>query len=82
MPSCSDALRDLMRKWFNRDGDCVDEWKVIQFLMSHGFTETNGMIKPPVPAHNMSTIEWFCIRYLVEEWDYDFLGTIDTTIKE
>ena len=71
MPQTTDALRNLMHKWFGFEADS-EAWL---FLASHGFTQNRWVISPPVPAHNISYTEWLCIRYLVEEWDWAFAGS-------
>jgi hypothetical protein len=77
MPSTTQALRDLMVRWFPEDERGSTDGMVLAFLESRGFKEKSGMLYPPVPAHNVSAIEWLCIRYLVEEWDYAFIGRKD-----
>jgi hypothetical protein len=57
-----------MERWF---GDSVDLTGPLRFLRSHGFVERgNGLLAPPVSAHNVSHDEWLCIAFLVDEWDF------------
>jgi hypothetical protein len=69
MPQTTDALRALMEKWFGAD---YEDFGATKFLKSHGYTQVDGIIVRPTPAHNVSMDEWYCIRYLIEEWDFDF----------
>lgn len=66
MPTASDKDRDLITKWFGG----IEDYPVLQFLESHGYTERRGMIYLPVPSHTISRDEWECIRFLAHEWDY------------
>lgn len=70
MPQATDALRALMNEWF---GDPIDDGPPTRFLLAHGFTERFGFWRPPVPAHNVSREELACLRFLVDEWDHDFV---------
>jgi hypothetical protein len=76
MPQTTDTLRDLMDRWF---GDVGTEFYALEFLKSHGYTEVGGMISRPTPAHNVSLDEYYCIRYLTEEWDF---GVVPSGITE
>lgn len=68
MPKATEELRELMERWF---GDPIDINGPLRFLASHGFYERrNGVLTPPVPAHNVSHDEWLCIAFLVDEWDF------------
>lgn len=68
MPSASEPLRNLMIKWF----DTLLDGSPYQFLISRGYTEKSGMIYPPVKHHMPNREEYACLRFLVDEWDYDF----------
>lgn len=73
MPQTTEGLRNLMLRWFGPSAEwqLAPEDRVEDFLKSHGYTITkNWYIVKPTPAHTISVDEWFCIRYLVEEWDY------------
>lgn len=70
MPQTTDELRALMGEWF---GDEIDDHPPTAFLLSHGFTEEGGHWKPPVPYHNVSREELACLRFLLEEWDHDYV---------
>ena len=74
MPQTTDTLRDLMDRWFD-----WPEIGAVEFLKSHGYTEVGGMISRPTPAHNVSLDEYYCIRYLTEEWDF---GVVPSGITE
>ena len=68
MPSTTPERRALIERWF---GDESPDWHAMKFLESHGYREiANGVIRRPVPHHNMSEDEWECIAYLVQEWDF------------
>lgn len=67
MPQALDSQRELMGKWF---GNEIDDGGPYAFLRSHGYWEEGGMIRPPVPHHNVSADEWQCIAFLCDEWDY------------
>lgn len=71
MPQATEPQRDLMVKWF---GD-IDIYGPLQFLFSRGYTETGGMIKPPVPDHTVSREESECIDFLFGEWDFAYDDT-------
>lgn len=73
MPSSSDQIRALMARWFPSadESHIADPVDVMDFLATHGFTETSGHIKLPTKSHTCSWDEMLCIRYLIEEWDYD-----------
>lgn len=69
MPQATDELRDLMRRWF---GD-IDELGPARVLLSRGWTENRyGVWSPPVLHHTAGEIEWACLRFLRDEWDYDW----------
>ena len=68
MPQALDEQRELMTKWF---GD-FDLAGPLVFLMSHGFTEHAGIIRPPVPSHRLSGDEAECLDFLFAEWDFGF----------
>jgi hypothetical protein len=82
MPQASEALRDLMEKWF---GDRVDIAGPVAFLCSHGYLlrEDWCWIKP-TPSHTMSRDERSCIIFLQDEWDFGGIaidGLFDNTKK-
>lgn len=67
MPQTSDELRDLMARWFGPHSHDAGPYAL---LISHGFLDTNGFLSPPVEDYTISMVEWYCIQYLIEEWDY------------
>lgn len=67
MPQAMESQREVMRKWF---GDSIDLGGPYTFLRSHGFWDEAGVIRPPVPHHNVSSDEWECISFLCAEWDF------------
>jgi hypothetical protein len=67
MPTASDEQRAWMERWF---GDPIDDGGPMRLLLSHGFTEKAGMISPPVPSHTLNFVEWECLAFLIDEWDY------------
>lgn len=80
MPSATDEQRELMKKWF---GSCdgMNDYPVIGFLLSHGYTTIAGMWHKPTPSHTVSEFEWECLNFLCDEWDYgyDFRGLSNET---
>lgn len=72
MPSASDELNDLMAKWFPAHEVFASDHGPIQFLLSHGWTEQAGMWFKPVSAYNPSIYEVMCLKFLRDEWDYDW----------
>lgn len=66
MPQASDEQRALMTRWF---GDISDSgpWA---FLLARGYTERQGWIFKPTPAHTISEYEGECIDFLCDEWDW------------
>lgn len=71
MPQASDEKRDLMDLWF---GDRIDEQGPYQLLMSRGYTEEkNGLLRKPTPSHTIHMIEWECISFLIDEWNFYLL---------
>jgi hypothetical protein len=69
MPQATHAQRALMGKWF---GDEVDDGGPHAFLLSRGYTEAGGCIRPPTPSHQISREECECIAFLINEWDYAY----------
>ena len=69
MPTASDWQRALMEKWF---GDPIDDSGPLDLLFSHGFVDDRGILRPPVPSHTVNIVEWECIAFLINEWDYGF----------
>lgn len=74
-PQATNGLRELMNLWFN---DPVDETGPWNLLVSRGWTDTAGMLRPPTPSYNPSQIELACIDFLCQEWDYAYEGIPDT----
>lgn len=72
MPQASDDLRDLMRMMF---GDPVSESGPTGYLLDKGYTEANGLWSFPSKDHNCGEKEELCLRFLRDEWDYDWENT-------
>lgn len=68
MPSSSDRQHALMTKWFGS----IDTHGPLRLLLSHGFEESRGIIVPPCDAHSVSEIEYECIDFLFQEWDFAY----------
>lgn len=68
MPQSSDELRALMNEWF---GDPISDEGPSNLLLSHGWTEKAGLWMKPTESYTISDIEWYCVKFLIEEWDYD-----------
>lgn len=78
MPQASDELEDIIVNWFNKDKkeNVSLDIECIKFLKSRGYILTRGWCwVKPVPAHTISTEEYLCMKYLVDEWDFG--GIID-----
>lgn len=73
MPSASPQLRNLINKWFNS----IDTEQPLDFLFNHGYTEKSGIIYPPVKYHSVTREEYACIRFLIDEWDFDCILATD-----
>lgn len=67
MPQSSEALRDLMRCWF---GDILD-YGPMWLLESRGWTLNRGGLYSPPTSSYYNEIDWLCLQFLIEEWDYD-----------
>lgn len=68
MPSSSPAQHSLMTKWFGS----FDDRGPYQFLRARGWTEKAGMFTKPTPSHTTSAYELECLKFLRDEWDYDW----------
>jgi len=71
VPQTTDELRALMGEWF---GDEISDAGPTDFLLARGWAECGvGYWHPPVSHHNVSREELACLRFLVEEWDHDYV---------
>lgn len=68
MPQTSDELRELMIKWF---GDMSD-YGPLKLLMAKGWTDKGGMLFPPTPSYWGPREDYVLLKFLREEWDYDY----------
>ena len=68
MPQAADDQRALMNQWFGSI-DCIGP---IDFLLARGWTEKGGMWSKPTPAYDPSIYEVECVKFLRDEWDYDW----------
>lgn len=69
MPQASVELQDLMHKWF---GDAVSEVGPTNLLLSRGYRlDDHFFWHKPTPSHEVSDIEWSCLCFLIDEWDFD-----------
>jgi hypothetical protein len=69
MPTASDEDRNLMLLWF---GDAIDEIGPIRLLKSHGYVlDEHWRWHKPTKSHTVSEIEWHCLSFLINEWDFD-----------
>jgi hypothetical protein len=68
MPQASRRQHELMEKWF---GDPVSELGPCKLLEQRGYDLTRGYewVKP-TPSHTIHEIEWECIQFLIDEWDF------------
>lgn len=68
MPTASNEAQNLMKLWF---GDSIDDQGPTQLLKSHGFVlRRDWQWEKPALFHTISEIEWTCIMFLIEEWDF------------
>jgi hypothetical protein len=68
MPQASTEDQERMIKWFGS----IDDAPVIQFLKSRGYVLRPGWYwTKPTPSHNVSIEERHCMRFLIDEWDFD-----------
>lgn len=70
MPQASDELRAEMQKYF---GDPVDDAGPTQYLKFMGHVLTSNWqwkLKEGKTLQNISTKEFLCIKFLVDEWDF------------
>lgn len=83
MPSTSQAVHDLMKKWFPEIEDLYGlDGAAFRFLEVRGWTDKAGLLIPPTPSHRCSIYELQCIRYLCEEWDYAWEGMWGWNVDE
>jgi len=72
MPQASDETRARMNALF---GDPIDDSGPINLLLEAGYTLSRGGIwsaKPGVEhPHQMAADEYDCLKFLIDEWDYD-----------
>lgn len=67
MPQASEEDRERMRKWFGSIG----ETGPMRFLESHGYKlQGDWHWERPTPSHNISQDEWYCLAFLMDEWDF------------
>jgi len=67
MPAASEELANLIIKWFGS----ISDRGPYKFLHSHGFrlTEHYLWVKPS-RSYTLSDDEWYCLKFLVDEWDF------------
>lgn len=68
MPQASDALRNLMTKWFGS----YDDAGPFKLLQSKGWTCHAGMWFPPTSSYYGPREDYILLKFLNNEWDYDF----------
>lgn len=73
MPQADEELRSIMVDWFGS----MEDYGPTKLLESHGFVLTREWkwIKP-VPSHTLNEIEWTCLQFLIDEWDFGGLHRI------
>lgn len=69
MPQSSDRLRGLMEKWFGS----IDIEGPLHLLLSRGYQEKKGLLRHEVKSHFPTAEEFTCLRFLMEEWDFDYI---------
>jgi len=74
MPQTSDAVQAIMDSWFPDDGS--PHWSqdhlAHKLLLMKGWTERAGVFSPPTPSYWGPREDYILLKYLREEWDYDF----------
>lgn len=68
MPNSSDELRDRMSQRFGS----IDLTGPENYLRMQGYTVTKGGIINGMKDHKPTILEWDCIVFLFEEWDYAY----------
>lgn len=72
MPQTSDAVLSIINKWFPLDRRETPHWSALKLLFAKGWTERGGMLTPPTPSYYGPREDYVLLKYLVEEWDYDY----------
>lgn len=75
MPQTSDAVQAIIDKWFppQEDERFSQDYLCLKVLLSKGWTEESGMFNPPTPSYYGPREDYILLKYLVEEWDYDYI---------
>lgn len=74
MPQTSDPVKNTINKWFpwHPDMKYGQDEMCRQLLLAKGWTEKAGMFSPPTSAYYGPREDYVMLKYLREEWDYDF----------
>lgn len=80
MPQTSDAVQAIIDKWFpdrfrrNASGTelCSQDFLCHELLLAKGWTEKAGIFYPPTPSYYGPREDYILLKYLIEEWDYDY----------
>lgn len=76
MPQASDELRKIVH-WIVQckpDGIVPSDGDVTAFLEQRGYTLTRAWDwKLPQPDHVVTEMEYLCLTYMVDEWDYGWI---------
>lgn len=70
MPQTDEATRAQIVAWFGYEFS--HDFACLKVLLSKGYTEKAGMIRPPSPSHYGPMEDYVLLKYLHEEWDYAF----------
>lgn len=67
MPQASAEDQARMNLWFGT----ISDGPIIQFLESRGYALLPSYVwEKPTPSHHINDEEFYCLRFLVDEWDY------------
>lgn len=77
MPQTSKEVQDIIDRWFphpeHPESVMGQDHYAVQVLLSKGWTEKAGMFSPPTPSYYGPREDYILLKYLREEWDYDFV---------
>jgi hypothetical protein len=71
MPETSTELRDRMGVYY---GDRIMDAGPLKYLLSRGFTDYAGLLKPPTWPYELNQQEFESVKFLIDEYDYGWFG--------
>lgn len=72
MPQTSDEVRKIIANWFPNTDVMSEDYQCWKLLIAKGWTEKGGHFAPPSPSYYGPREDYILLKYLVEEWDYDY----------